>query len=111
MIAPAIGRTCVSHTFFCGAPFISRASFIIRTGRVGIHINTCNMAKEKNYNPVAAQRKADKAKAIKKGGQDPYNMRYLVANSSLQENQKLKSDEMNDWRERTRTNYKNKLTT
>lgn len=25
------------------------------------------MAKEKNYNPVQAQRKADKAKAIKKG--------------------------------------------
>lgn len=27
------------------------------------------MPKEKNYNPVAAQRKAEKAKAIKKGRQ------------------------------------------
>lgn len=27
------------------------------------------MPKERNYNPVQAQRKADKAKEIKKGGQ------------------------------------------
>ena len=29
------------------------------------------MNKERNYNPVQAQRKADKAKAIKKGKCDP----------------------------------------
>lgn len=29
------------------------------------------MNKERNYNPVQAQRKADKAKAIKKGKRDP----------------------------------------
>lgn len=29
------------------------------------------MNKERNYNPVQAQRKADKAKAIKKGECDP----------------------------------------
>jgi hypothetical protein len=29
------------------------------------------MAKERNYNPVQAQRKADKAKAIKKGNRRP----------------------------------------
>lgn len=32
------------------------------------------MAKEKSYNPVAAQRKADKAKAIKKGGLESCKM-------------------------------------
>lgn len=29
------------------------------------------MPKEKNYNPVQAQRKADKAKALKKGKTNP----------------------------------------
>jgi uncharacterized membrane protein YsdA (DUF1294 family) len=29
------------------------------------------MAKEKNYNPLQAQQKADKARALKKGKRDP----------------------------------------
>ena len=33
--------------------------------------NQIEMPKERNYNPVQAQRKADKAKAIKKGTFDP----------------------------------------
>lgn len=35
------------------------------------------MAKEKNYNPVQAQRKADKAKAIKKGTVPPYHPKHV----------------------------------
>jgi hypothetical protein len=34
------------------------------------------MPKEKNYNPVQAQRKADKAKALKKGERNAKCLKY-----------------------------------
>lgn len=42
------------------------------------------MPKEKNYNPVQAQRKADKAKAIKKGEfhRTPFSHIYISTNST-----------------------------
>jgi hypothetical protein len=35
------------------------------------------MPKEKNYNPVQAQRKADKAKALKKGKANAFDVIFL----------------------------------
>lgn len=69
------------------------------------------MAKEKNYNPVNAQRKADKAKAIKKGEPSPAKMRQTVARKLLQESRRLKNVAMSDSRRRTPIKYKNKSTT
>jgi hypothetical protein len=39
----------------------------LSTRRKSADVEAASMPKEKNYNPVQAQRKADKAKAIKKG--------------------------------------------
>lgn len=41
---------------------------------------TTKMPKEKNYNPVQAQRKAEKAKAIKKGTVFPFHYTSSLSN-------------------------------
>jgi len=67
------------------------------------------MPKEKNYNPVQAQRKADKAKAIKKGS---YQCRkcvsYQKTDRRYQERPKCKNGAMRDWLARTPTEFNNK---
>lgn len=73
------------------------------------------MPKERNYNPVQAQRKADKAKAIKKGTWGPISRAYsyiqTVTDFCIQERLQYNHNETKSSRAAIPTESKSRLMT
>jgi hypothetical protein len=73
------------------------------------------MPKEKGYNPVQAQRKAEKAKAVKKGTAPLFDVKasWILpqADCRVQAKQRLKREETRDLRAGIRTEFKSRLMT